>query len=172
MQSLTHMSLNVGFQMFPCVRKLQSRVMKNATKTAVKQCRAPRTDPDILAAVFLGTNASDTMFRQDSWTVSVFHRENLHNISRAALSKHFNTFFMYYRKHCQLTLSKATGSRVQGIQPPAPSVVKVLLSFPVLGYDHTSREENTTASTQSPSLSLRALPEQQTVSHMHTATSG
>lgn len=64
MQSLTYMSLNAGFQMFPCVRKLQSRVIKNATKTTVKQCGAPRTDPSILAAVFLGTNASDTTFRQ------------------------------------------------------------------------------------------------------------
>lgn len=58
------MSLNVGFQLFLCVRKLQSVVMKNATKTAVKQCRAPRTDPDMLAAVFCVTNASDTVFRE------------------------------------------------------------------------------------------------------------
>lgn len=36
--------------------------MKNATKTAVKQCRALRTDPDMLAAVFHVTNALDPVF--------------------------------------------------------------------------------------------------------------
>lgn len=44
--------------------KLQSMVMKNTMKTTVKQCRTPRTDPDMLAAIFHVTNASGTVFRE------------------------------------------------------------------------------------------------------------
>lgn len=33
-------------------------------KTTVKQCWAPSTDPDMLAALFHVTNASDTAFRE------------------------------------------------------------------------------------------------------------
>ena len=104
----------------------------------------------------------------DSCRASMFDRERLRNTSRAMLNKHLNTFCMLCRK--QLTLSGATGNRVQSAQSPAPSITKVPLSFPVLGYDHTDREENVITSTQSPSLSLRALAEQPAVSHTHTAT--
>lgn len=70
----------------------------------------------------------------------------------------------------QLTLSRVVRNGVHSSQSPAPSVTKLPLSFPILGYNHTNRKENVITSMQSPSLSLRALPKQPAVSHMHRAT--
>jgi len=100
--------------------------------------------------------------------VSVFDRGRLRNTSRAVFNKHLNTSCMLCRK--QLTLLRVTGNRVQSSQSPTPSITKVPLSFPVLSYEHTDREENVIPSTQSPSPSPRALPEQLAASHTHTVT--
>lgn len=76
----------------------------------------------------------------DSCSVNMVDRERVHNTSRAMLNKHLNTSCVWCRK--QLTLSRVAGSRIQSSQSPAPSITKVPLSSPVLGYDHTDSEEN------------------------------
>lgn len=69
MHSLTHMSLNLDFQMFPSVSELQSMVMKKQLGNAglqgqAKQHRAPRTGPSMLLALFHVINALDTVFKE------------------------------------------------------------------------------------------------------------
>lgn len=76
----------------------------------------------------------------DSCSASMFDRERVRNTSRATLNKHLNTSCVWCRK--QLTLSRVAGSRIQSSQSPAPSITKVPLSSPVLGYDHSNSEEN------------------------------
>lgn len=59
--------------MFPSVGELQNTVMeKNATETLAKQCRAPRTGPDMSVAIFYVTNASDTASREHRFMQSEY----------------------------------------------------------------------------------------------------
>lgn len=52
------------FSDVPICEEAAEHGYEKCNKTTVKQCRALSTDSDMLAALFRGTNASDTVFRE------------------------------------------------------------------------------------------------------------